>query len=1021
MRCVGNTDDFLSYLITEKDVSHQEDSSPERSSKGITRMVFNQDTNAFQKRGDLQKRKPRLVTTMPSAATMPKMTAAEIKRRIAQIKFPLMILGRDELSSSIEVSGEIPQFNGLDEHIWPFMVDWTKTSNEQQKDRMYSNNGQQAKRSMPVVASNLRKVNNDVAMVKLKDKKVTYCDTLTKKKVDSKRPDENVTPITTPRKTKPMRQFKDKMLKLLYKKPSVHDMEQCTEPINVEEQISNENNNSPRIAVNAENNIMTTVNVNVDSKVLPQRPENILLTLTKGINDIKSSHNLMGPRHPWARAKWASDFIDNVMRKIKSGAYYSYEGKRTLIEGVNNAVINSNVAKLANKLDASTCVDFYDVAVQTLTSLNDKNRKEPEKNDCQTDFKELVANGFDPLISIPGFDDTLPEFEIKTLNINQIAVKHCLTNVMVQFDVAVPDKSSNLTVDVKPSTSSSCVPLSTTDSLTKIFKCNTTILNAVLPAELCSVIPKVMRSIMDSDSSLTIQTSFTDSHVTISEISECDSIGPLISLCPGNDSDSCVDDIALNMEIVNNQRMYYPPNQYMCSSGNYCVAPVSNKSSLKKADSTNSWVAICPSRLTLYQSRVLTTIMSGRFLSIDVIRRKSISISRDEIIRKIKLTSEYEILPQLCTKAVMCCVMNPIQLRTIECEEIESSNQQLAQTSSCTSLETYKGHNSWSTRLGDFTSLLQNMWDYCKFNIHFSMPYFSYVHPMHLSYDNNNLTVNMIIGDTQGTEKTVTVTVSKLEIDSIYSRFSKKNCLENGVKITRNDALPIKSIDCLQNSRSHKSLKKSQEKPRKRGYVKLYKKCKSTTSLSGERTCTSLSKIVNLDDFFQALGSAKSLSSVFDGCPGHKILSCIGEMKNWIKDITPRQALLVLLLTNKKETSNLVRFRPVLLQGIAVNRITRATELDMEIEVIERENVKLTQYEGISYIPASEVNQDNLLEELCWIAKTTASDYQRPFDETSEKLLKSLLEKRKKLNPSYLRVMARYVGLGLLKTPSKHK
>lgn len=46
-----------------------------------------------------------------------------------------------------------------------------------------------------------------------------------------------------------------------------------------------------------------------------------------------------------------------------------------------------------------------------------------------------------------------------------------------------------------------------------------------------------------------------------------------------------------------------------------------------------------------------------------------------------------------------------------------------------------------------------------------------------------------------------------------------------------------------------------------------------------------------------------------------------------------------------------------------------------------------------------------------------ASDYQKPFNEASEKLLKSLLEKRKKLNPSYLRVMARYVGLGLLKSP----
>lgn len=70
------------------------------------------------------------------------------------------------------------------------------------------------------------------------------------------------------------------------------------------------------------------------------------------------------------------------------------------------------------------------------------------------------------------------------------------------------------------------------------------------------------------------------------------------------------------------------------------------------------------------------------------------------------------------------------------------------------------------------------------------------------------------------------------------------------------------------------------------------------------------------------------------------------QMKSWITDITPRQALMVLLLANKKDTSNLVRFRPVILQGIAVNRITRASELDMEIEVIERE--KLNHFTEVS-------------------------------------------------------------------------
>lgn len=35
----------------------------------------------------------------------------------------------------------------------------------------------------------------------------------------------------------------------------------------------------------------------------------------------------------------------------------------------------------------------------------------------------------------------------------------------------------------------------------------------------------------------------------------------------------------------------------------------------------------------------------------------------------------------------------------------------------------------------------------------------------------------------------------------------------------------------------------------------------------------------------------------------------------------------------------------------------------------------LKQYEGISYLPESATNYDNLLEELYWIAKTTVRDF----------------------------------------------
>lgn len=69
------------------------------------------------------------------------------------------------------------------------------------------------------------------------------------------------------------------------------------------------------------------------------------------------------------------------------------------------------------------------------------------------------------------------------------------------------------------------------------------------------------------------------------------------------------------------------------------------------------------------------------------------------------------------------------------------------------------------------------------------------------------------------------------------------------------------------------------------------------------------------------------------------------QLKNWTTEISPKQALLVILLANKKDFPNLLRYRPLLLQGIALKRITKAIELDMEIEVIEVEN-----FHGVSRV-----------------------------------------------------------------------
>lgn len=90
--------------------------------KGITKVVLSKD----QHRTNLQNRKPRLFTTIPRTTITPKPTQADIKRRIANIKFPLVILDKEQVSSTIQVIDfyDHPQFSGLDKHIWPFMLEW---------------------------------------------------------------------------------------------------------------------------------------------------------------------------------------------------------------------------------------------------------------------------------------------------------------------------------------------------------------------------------------------------------------------------------------------------------------------------------------------------------------------------------------------------------------------------------------------------------------------------------------------------------------------------------------------------------------------------------------------------------------------------------------------------------------------------------------------------------------------------------------------------------------------------------
>lgn len=113
--------------------------------------------------------------------------------------------------------------------------------------------------------------------------------------------------------------------------------------------------------------------------------------------------------------------------------------------------------------------------------------------------KITIKKKIEPLMVIPGFEDDnlIPNLEIETMSMNEISVKHCSTKILVHFDIASPMEPH---INLKKSTS--LIPLTVTESHTKVFKCKTTILNAMLPEELCTILPKMMTSIIKTNECL---------------------------------------------------------------------------------------------------------------------------------------------------------------------------------------------------------------------------------------------------------------------------------------------------------------------------------------------------------------------------------------------------------------------------------------------------------------------------------------------------------------------------------------
>lgn len=242
---------------------------------GITKVVLSKGQKILlTKQIAALQRKSR--TTTPVSSEKPKisLTLSEIKRKIRSIRFPLVILAKDQLSSAIRVENyDPPQFAGLDEHIWPFMRLWSGKSDE-----------------------NLENSSNN---------KINYYSNLTSEALNTNE-DQNINLLINKKeksliKVKSIHKIKNRMMQFVHKKTCV-DNEVC---YNIN------NGQTVDIGVNTVNNLISLKRYSTESRKDTE--------ITK-----KNSTSISYAK---TKRKWASDFIENVIQKIKNGVYYSYDDK----------------------------------------------------------------------------------------------------------------------------------------------------------------------------------------------------------------------------------------------------------------------------------------------------------------------------------------------------------------------------------------------------------------------------------------------------------------------------------------------------------------------------------------------------------------------------------------------------------------------------------------------------------------------------------------------------------------------
>lgn len=451
--------------------------------------------------------------------------------------------------------------------------------------------------------------------------------------------------------------------------------------------------------------------------------------------------------------------------------------------------------------------------------------------DFVNEVKKEIYSDIDKIVLIPGFDNRFSDLEIETLNnFNRLEVKHCVANIIIQFDVALSFESDRV-LQIKQSSHGThpCVPVSLDENQPTIFKCKTTIINAILPAELCSILPQIMEKIMHLNSKLALSSSTINNNSNLSTIAE-------ITRC---ESDS---------------------NKYSI--------PVHSDPKLK-----------------------MNNVSEGNFSSPYIIKTGKRQNIQSKCLQLLDWTNMKELL--IVQNIINVLPLNALIIRPINsltyCNKttpklspVGDVMSRIVRTAPCKTIQPYQFSEKKILSMREnytFTQIVKNILRSQKLNItashdsHFKVMLHKYSFNIDVVRPDNsrfnliipNIKINDLHNDLRdinidGVNNKLSVTSN---LDTYYASkvLTKPPCTSKLDKRKSTVELCVKTVRTKQKS-----------------YVKLYKKCKSMSNISTNKSNMNLTKITNLEEFYLAMGSGKMLSGVLDGNVARKILSSIKEV-----------------------------------------------------------------------------------------------------------------------------------------------